>query len=127
IEELDIAHPDDRRAALLLLDPQRSGQVRRHTSDPGLAPGREQVADLLALPGPAGHGGRGAVFEIIGVRDYGDGAGPVLGHRLHGGAFLSQSLHGVSRSEPAPWPYNAASPFTLPARAMAGPVAWPSM
>jgi hypothetical protein len=83
VEELHLADAYDGRAAALLLDPQRSRLVRRHACDTGLAPGREQVGDLLALPGPAGHGGCHAVFKIIRMGHHRDGPVPVLRYRLH--------------------------------------------
>jgi hypothetical protein len=83
IQKLHLGDADDRRAAPLLFDPQRRDFCGRHACDSRLAPGGEQVGDCLALRGPAGDRGRGAVLEIIRVRNHRYGAFPVLRDWLH--------------------------------------------
>src|ERR1700730_4786202 len=91
VEELDRADADHMRAADLLLYPQRARFRRGHARDTGLALGREQVGDVFPLPGPAGHGGGDAVFEIVGMSHHGNTPIPVLRHCLHPPAPLTPS------------------------------------
>ena len=81
-EELDGVDADDpRRLDLLgLADP--AALVGVHAVDAGLAAGDHAVDDLLALAGPAGDGGGGAELHVVGVRDDGERAAPVLVERL---------------------------------------------
>ena len=88
IEEVNLGDTDDSSAALLLVYPQRAGLGRVHAVDAGLAPGREQVGDPLALTGPPGHGRGDAVLEIVRVRRHGDGPVPVFRHRLYAPPLL---------------------------------------
>src|SRR5579859_5004510 len=128
IEELHLADADDRGAPQLLFHPQRPDLSRRHARDAGLSPCREQVADLLALPGPAGDGGGRAVLEIVRVGDDGDGALPVLRHGLHPVGSLQLTVtQGPGGRWPRPRLYNTEVPCTSPLRRIAGPAAgWPS-
>ena len=90
VEELHVSDPDQRGPAHLLVDPQGTDLGRVHARDAGLASGGQQVGDLLALAGPAGHGRGGTVLQVIGMGDHGDGSVPVLGHGL-------QPWHGYLR------------------------------
>jgi len=90
IEEVHVGDADDRGAALLLGHAQRPDLGRGQAGDARFPAGGQQVGHLLALTGPAGDSGRGAVLEIVGMGHDGDGAGPVLGHGL-------QAWHGYLR------------------------------
>ena len=81
VEELDRVDADVRGAGALLVAPQRSGLVGMHAVDPGLARGREHVADPLALVGPAGDRARGAVLEVVRMGDDRERPLPVLRQR----------------------------------------------
>ena len=72
--------------------------VRLHAVDAGLAAGDHHVADLLALPGPAGDGCGGAELHVVGVGHDAQGAVPVLvqwGQRRRGIAHAVE--HRVER------------------------------
>ena len=58
--------------------------------DARLAAGRQDVADPLALVGPAGDGRRRSVLEVVGVGHHGQRPPPVLGERLE----LRRLAHG---------------------------------
>ena len=81
-EELDLVHTDRGTTLDLFPSTQRSGLTRGHRGDADLAVGDEDVGDLLALPGPAGHGGSGSVLHVVGMGDDRQAAMPVLGKDL---------------------------------------------
>ena len=83
VEELHGVNPDHRGGPNLLVGSQRPALLGRDRVDAGLSPGDEQIADLLALIGPPGHGGRGPVLGVVGVGHDEQGPVPVLGESLH--------------------------------------------
>ena len=54
VEEIDRVYPDQRGTGDLLLHAQRTAHLRWDRVDAGLTMGDKQIADLLALRGPAG-------------------------------------------------------------------------
>ena len=85
VEELDGVDTDERGAGALLVPTERSRLGGVHAVDARLTRGREQVTDPLPAAGPARDGARGAVLEIVGVRDDRERTVPVLGERCQRG------------------------------------------
>jgi len=67
-QEFDVGDTDDPIAPALLVATDRGCLVGRHRGDTGFAVRREYVSDPLALHGPAGHRGSGAVLHVVGMR-----------------------------------------------------------
>jgi hypothetical protein len=82
VEELDLVHADDGAAGPLLGLAHHRGLGRVHAVDARLAPGHQQVGDVLALVGPAGDRGRTPVLHVVGVGHDHERPPPVLGHLL---------------------------------------------
>ncbi len=87
--------PTSRAPGALLRLAQRRGLIGVHAVDAGLAPGGQQVGDPLALCGPARDGRRGAVLDVVGMRDHGQAALPVL--RQHGQQISHESVQSRHR------------------------------
>jgi hypothetical protein len=93
VEELDAGHADEGRARAFLRLAEPSALRGFDRVDPGLTPRHQQVRDRLALFGPAGHRTCGAVFEVVGVRDHGQRAFPILRYALQGHAARLSSAN----------------------------------
>ena len=88
VQELDDRHAHRCASRHLLGGAQRIGLVRRHRVDPGLAPGGKHIADVLTHRRPAGHCGRRAVLQVVGMGHHRQGPAPVLRQRTQNGTRL---------------------------------------
>ena len=98
----------------------KRGRRAGHLEERGRVAGHHDIADALALPGPAGDGGRRAELQVVGVGDDAEGAAPALVEGLEGLGPVHVGI--VGRRARRRWSFVAArgtSPSTTPTVSLA--------